>query len=259
MSDGVRLHHLEYGAGPSVVVVPGITSPAISWEFVAEELARDYRVIVQDVRGRGLSDTPPGGSYTLTLYAADVAALVTGLGLERPALIGHSMGGRIVAAAAALHPHLAGPLVVVDPPLCGPGREPYPFPLDPYVTSLRAAKSGATADDMRPYFPTWSEEQLRVRADWLGTCDETAVVESYRNFHEEDFFPHWSRCAAPVQLVYGLDSPVVPASSVGELESTNPAAEIAGVEGAGHMIPFDNLAGFLEVVQDFLGRTVPRP
>jgi N-formylmaleamate deformylase len=251
-TDGLRLHYLEYGdAGPELVIVPGITSPAITWEFVAEDLAREHRVITLDVRGRGLSDRAGPGGYALESYAADVEALVGVVGLERPIVLGHSMGARIAAAFGALHPDAAGPLLVVDPPLSGPGREPYPFPLEPYVRSLHQAQAGATADDMRPFFPTWTDEQLGVRADWLGTCDETAVVETYENFHNEDFFDYWPRLRPPALFVYGLDSPVVPDEAVAEIAAANPAAQIEGVPAAGHMIPWDNLSGFLEVVRSF--------
>ena len=60
----------------------------------------------------------------------------------------------------------------------------------------------------------------------------------------------------PVLFVYGLESPVVPASMLAEIKSLNPAAEIAGIEGAGHMIPWDNLADFVTEVQRFLKETV---
>ena len=75
--DGLRLHHLEYGeTGAAVVILPGITSPAATWEFVSLDLARDYRVITVDIRGRGLSDTPAAG-FTLADYAGDVKAVMT--------------------------------------------------------------------------------------------------------------------------------------------------------------------------------------
>src|SRR6266542_3108685 len=91
-SGDVRLHYLEYGAeGVPIMVVPGITSPAITWEFIAERLAGDYRVLVLDVRGRGLSDKPASG-FTLPDYAADVAAMASELGHDRLVVLGHSMG-----------------------------------------------------------------------------------------------------------------------------------------------------------------------
>ena len=156
----VSLHYLEYGSsGVPMVVVPGITSPAITWEFAAEELARERRVLVMDVRGRGLSDKPASG-FELPDYAGDVAAMVAELSLERPIVLGHSMGARIVAAYGVLHADQGGPLILVDPPLTGPGRPEYPTPLEAFLEQLEKARAGASAEDMRPYFPTWDDEQL---------------------------------------------------------------------------------------------------
>lgn len=255
-ANAIRLHYLAYGQGDrDLVVVPGITSPAITWEFVSEELARDYRVYTIDVRGRGLSDKPSSG-YTLPDYAGDTAGFIEAVGLDRPVVLGHSMGARIAAALGALHPEVPGPLVVVDPPLTGPGRDPYPFPLQVYVDALHEAQAGATADDMRSYFPTWSDEQLQIRAEWLATCDETAVVETYENFSREDFFRYWQRLRPPLLFVYGEESPVVPRSGLEEIAATNPAAEIVGVPSAGHMIPWDNLPAFLDEVRRFVDSLV---
>jgi N-formylmaleamate deformylase len=248
-ANGLRLHSLSYGDGPPLVIVPGITSPAITWEFVAEPLAEDFRVVVLDVRGRGLSDR--GESYRLDEYAADVIAVVRELPLERPVLVGHSMGARIVASAAARERDLFGPVVAVDPPLSGIGRAPYPFALDVYVNALREARAGATADDMRRYYPTWPERELQIRADWLATCDERAVVETYANFHLEDFFTDWLRVVAPVLFVYGAESPVVPETALAEVSAANPAAELAAVERCGHMVPFENLDGFVTTVRNW--------
>lgn len=255
-ANGLRLNILEYGHGePAILIVPGITSPAITWEFVAEELADAARVVVLDVRGRGMSDTPPGG-FTLPDYAFDVRRVADAVAAEQLILLGHSMGARIVAAAVAEDPGLALATIVVDPPLTGPGRLPYPFPLDVYLNALRESRAGATADDMARYYPTWPRRQLEIRAQWLATCDETAVAETYNNFHTEDFFSLWSQVPAPVVFMYGADSPVVPHDSLAEVRSTNPQAELVEVPRAGHMIPFDNLSGFVSRVRAFIDRCV---
>jgi N-formylmaleamate deformylase len=254
-ANGIRLHYLRYGdGGPQVVVIPGITSPAITWEFVAEPLADGATVHVLDVRGRGLSDKPATG-YALTDYAADTAGFLDALGLEAPVVVGHSMGARIAAAFGAAHPGRAASLAIVDPPLTGPGRDPYPTPLATFLDSLNEAQRGATADDMRRYFPAWTDEQLRLRAEWLATCDEGAVVETYENFDREDFFASWRQLAPPLLFVYGAESPVVSPAGLAEVVAANPAAEIAAVPGAGHMIPWDNLDGFLDVVGRFVHAT----
>ena len=251
-ANGLRLHFLDYGdrAKPPLVIVPGITSPAITWEFVALELAPDRRVLTMDVRGRGLSDV--GSSFTLGDYAGDLAAALPALGLERPAILGHSMGARIAAAFGAAHPQLRGPLIIADPPLSGPGRPPYPTPLEPFLESIRQARDGATADDMRPYFPTWTDEQLALRAAWLATCDPTAVAATHRLFHEEDFFEHWPRLAAPTLFVWGGASPVVGEAGAAEVAAANRDAEVVELPNAGHMLPWDDLDGFLDIVRRFL-------
>jgi N-formylmaleamate deformylase len=252
--DGLRLHHLEYGeAGTPVVIVPGITSPAATWEFVSLDLARDYRVITLDIRGRGLSDTP-GAGYELADYAADVDAVIERLGLDRPVLVGHSMGARIAAAVRVLHRGVAGPVVLADPPLTGPGRGTYPMSLEAFMDQLRAARSGGAPEELLRYFPTLTPEHLALRAQWLPTCDENAVRESWLNFHREDFFAYLRELEPPVLFMYGADSPVVPESALPEVIKTRPDLEIARIPGAGHMIPWDNTADFLRETRGFLKR-----
>ena len=254
-ANGIRQHYLEHGDGPvEIVIVPGITSPAITWEFVAEELARDYRVITLDVRGRGLSDRPES-DYSLPEYAADVSGVIATLGLRRPVVLGHSMGARIAIALGALHPDAPGPLIIVDPPLTGPGRDPYPTPLASFREQLAEAYAGTTAAAVRRFFPGWSEEALQLRAEWLPTCAEHAVVATYHHFDGEDVFAYWDALRPPILFIRGGDSPVISPAGERELRERNPAAEIVVTPGAGHMIPWDNLADFLAQVRAFVGAT----
>ncbi len=252
-ANGIRQHYLDYGSdGPPLVIVPGITMPAACVEFLAVPLAERHRVIAVDPRSRGLSEHPASG-YALTDYTDDLAALIETIGLERPIVLGHSMGARIAAALAVHHPGAASSLILADPPLTGPGRAPYPVPIDPYVDSLRTAQAGATAEDMRPAFPTWSDEHLALRAQWLGTCSVAAVVETYEKFHTENLHALLPEIRIPVLFVYGAESPVVPADALPEVRGLLPDARFAAVEHAGHMIPWDNLDDFVAVVLQFTG------
>lgn len=245
----VQLAALEWpGSEPTVVIVPGITSPAATWSFVIEALALPNRVLVLDVRGRGRSDAPLG-AYTLRHCASDLHAWIAQLGLERPILLGHSMGARIVAHLDAHWPGLADQVIAVDPPLSGPGRAPYPFPLAFYIDGIRRTRAGMTLDELRMGAPTWSDERLRDRLHWLPTCSEHAVAESYHSFHEEDFLDDWRRMTAPGHLIRGADSPVVTAAGLDELRQLQPAFHYESVPAAAHMIPWDNLPGFVGAVQ----------
>jgi len=265
---GVRangLHHsvLRYGrdGAPDLVLLPGITSPAVTADFLAVLFANmGFRVTVPDVRGRGESDRAAAGSYRLVDYAADVAGLVDQLGLRTPVVVGHSMGARIAAAYAVRHaPAEHALLVLVDPPTSGPGRGPYPTTREQFLQQLTEAYRGTTADEVRRFYPKWPERELRLRAEVLASCDETAVLETHTGFETEDFFEYWARLTQPVALVRGGDSPVVPLPAVADLRRARPDIEIVTVPGAGHMVPWDNLEGFLDAVRPYLLAHVQHP
>jgi N-formylmaleamate deformylase len=258
-ANGIRQHYLRYGGartGPgtaAVIVVPGITSPAATWGFVGERLGRYFDAYVLDVRGRGLSSAEPELDYSLDAQAADVLAFADALGLRRFALLGHSMGGRIAVRAAAAHPEALARLVIVDPPVSGPGRRPYPADLAWYVNSIRQARQGMSADDMRAYTPTWTEPQRQLRAEWLHTCYEAAVVRSFEDFGRDDIHADLARVVVPLLLMTAERGGVVNDDDVAEWRRLAPQSVHVRVPAAGHMIPWDNEPGFYEALGDFLG------
>lgn len=254
-SGGLRMHaaHHRGGSGRSMVMVPGITTPAGVIAFAAERLASAGRdVYVLDMRGRGLSERAPYGQHRCGDYADDVLALIDHLGIEQPILIGHSLGARVVSAARAKVPGCASAVVAIDPPMSGPGRRPYPMTLAQFVDGLHGAYAGRAEEESRKHYPNWTEEQIQARGKWLSSCDEVAVVESYTWFHLEAFEPVWAQVEAPALLVYGAESPVVTDADVQELQKVNPRAAVAAVPRSGHMIPWDNLDDMVAQIDGFL-------
>jgi len=261
-ANGIRQHYLRYGADtapvqrPAVVLIPGITSPAVTWGFVAERLGRHFDTYVLDVRGRGLSASGPGLDYGLDAQAADVLAFAQALDLQRYALVGHSMGGRIAIRAARAQPTGLTQLVAVDPPVSGPGRRPYPAKLPWYVDSIRQATLGMDADAMRAFCPTWTEQQLRLRAQWLHTCYEPAIVQSFEDFGRDDIHADLPHIHIPLLLMTAERGDVVNDDDVAEWQTLAPQTQHVRVPGAGHMIPWDNETGFYAAFGDFLGQTL---
>jgi N-formylmaleamate deformylase len=251
----VELHMLDYGGDRTpLVVLPGITSPAVSWDFVVRELRDLVRPVVLDIRGRGLSSL--GESYTMDDYAADLEAVVAALGLAAPIVLGHSMGARIAARTAMRGAVPAAGWIVMDPPLSGPGRRDYPTPRAAFVEQLEEGYRGTTGEEVRRFYPRWPDAELALRARWLGTCDRAAVLETYDRFGEDDFFAWWPSVPAPVAFVYGGASPVVPAEAAAEAAASNPAATVHAVPGAGHMIPWEEHAAFLAVARPLLSTLI---
>ncbi|WP_054539481.1 alpha/beta fold hydrolase [Actibacterium sp. EMB200-NS6] len=260
-ANGLRHHVLVYGdtGQPAVIVLPGITSPAATADFLAVQIAdMGFSVYVPDIRGRGETDVAPAGAYRLHDYAADVDALVRGLKLHRPIVIGHSMGARIAAAYVTQYaPEDHNLAVIIDPPLCGPGRGAYPTSLESFMAQLNEAKAGTTLEAVRRFYPKWPERELQLRIEVLPGCDETAIRESHAGFESEDFFPFWEKLTLPAALIHGGDSPVVTAQGAADLARTNPAIPITCVPDAGHMIPWDNEKGFFRVLSPILAPYLP--
>lgn len=260
-ANGIRQHYLRYGnpndaaqqEREAVIVVPGITSPAVTWGFVGERLGQYFDTYVLDVRGRGLSSAEDGLDYGLTAQAHDVIEFAKALGLTRYAVVGHSMGGRIGARAAALHPAGLTRLVMVDPPVSGPDRRPYPAQLPWYVDSMAMARQGCTAEQMRAFCPTWTEEQLQLRAQWLHTCNESAIIQSFNDFQTDDVHQDFANVNVPTMLMIAERGDVVRPEEAAEIQSLIPDLTISHVADAGHMIPWDNEEGFYQAFGDFLG------
>jgi N-formylmaleamate deformylase len=250
-SGELRLHALDYGGdGVPIVILPGITSPAITMDFVARRLTDIGRPVVLDLRGRGLSDN--GITYAVEDYADDVEAVISEFHLDRPILLGHSMGARIAAAASLRQNAEMGGVILVDPPLSGPGRDPYPTTLDVFRTQLLQAQRGTDTDEVALSWPRWPRKEQELRAHWLSSCGEDAVVQSHQSFESENFFDYWSRLKSPTVLMYGNKSPVVTAAGVSELAAANPNVELIEVRDAGHMVFWDQPQSSLNALRRLL-------
>lgn len=262
-ANGIRQHYLRYGGSgdgrstrPAIVLIPGITSPAITWGFVGEVLGASFDTYVLDVRGRGLSSASSTLDYSLDAQADDIAAFVAALDLSDVQLVGHSMGARIAARAAGRIASGLKRVVLVDPPASGPGRRAYPSKLPWYIDSMALARTGMDAEAMREFCPTWTFEQRQLRAEWLHTCDERAVLASFHGFHEDDFFADAAQLKVPSLLMTAERGDVVRDEDVAELQQANPSMLHVRVPDAGHMIPWDNEAGFYAAFGNFLGSAV---
>ncbi len=253
-ANGIRQHYLRYGgSGEPLVVIPGITSPAITWGFVGERFGQKYDTYILDTRGRGLSEVPADADYSLDTYAKDAAEFAAALKLTRYRLLGHSMGGRIGARMGRLYGERLVRLALVDPPLSGPGRRPYVKDLAFYLDAIHAARAGlADVEGVRRTYPGWTEAQLHTRAEWLHTCDDVAIEKSLRGLNEEDIHGDLSSIKVPTQLLVAGKGGVIDDADIAEVRKLFPSIQVRRIDHCGHMIPFDDLEAFLAEVEGFL-------
>ncbi len=90
-TDGATIHVRVGGQGPAVVLLHGLGDTGDMWAPLAADLAHDHVVVVPDLRGMGLSSHPEGG-YDKRTQAADIRSVLTQLGLDRAAIVGHDIG-----------------------------------------------------------------------------------------------------------------------------------------------------------------------
>lgn len=249
-ANGIRHHLIRYaGPGETMLLIPGITSPAITWGFVAERLAARFDVHVLDVRGRGLSEAG-ALDYSLDAMADDALAIIEASSFSAPVILGHSMGARTAIRAARRNAGLIGRLVLADPPVSGPDRRPYPSAWPWYEDSILMAQKGCSGEDMRKFCPTWTDEQTALRAEWLHTCQLDAIRTAFDGFQSDDIHADLAQLTLPVRLVVAGGAPVIQPADIEEIKGLAPQTDVRIVEGAGHMIPWDDLDGFIHAVTD---------
>lgn len=249
-ANGIRQHYLRYGgAGPVVVIVPGIVSPAALWDHVGRWLGETHDCYILDVRGRGLSESGAHLNYGVDACADDVLAFVQALDLGPHAVVGHSMGARIALRALRKPGHSAQRVVLLDPPTSGPGRRPYPIPMDRTLAMVRAAHRGEAEALLRqPGQAPWPEELLVRRAQWLATCDERVVYVTYDDFHQQDMLADLACLTIPAHLLCAGKGNVVSDEDVQVMRTRLPSLQVSRLLSAGHQLQVDDFAGFRELL-----------
>ena len=120
--DGADIYVRSGGSGPVVLLIHGFGDTGEMWGPVVRALAKTHTVVVPDLRGMGRSSHPAGG-YDKRTQAADLRAVMSALGYDRSAVVGHDIGNMVAYAYAARYPDKVERLVVIDAPL--PGIDPW--------------------------------------------------------------------------------------------------------------------------------------
>ena len=235
----------------------GGTGAAI-WKNHAAELARDFTVVVPDLRGAGESSRPPG-PYSLQDFVDDLHGLVERLELGPAGFVGHSFGGSIVLELAAQHPDRVVAVVAVGGPteLPDQSRDGLRTRADTVEREGMAAVAETVATNgMAPSFRESRPDELGAYASLLAAADPQAYAATCRVIADLDIGGHLSRIAAPVLLVAGDRDAVAPP----ELNRKNavriPDASFVEVEDCGHILPWEKPDALLATIRPFLLETV---
>jgi len=162
-NDGVTLRYLDTGTGdPPLVFVHGWTCNHTNWRNQIAHYSPNHRVVALDQRGHGASDKPDQ-DYMIPGFVDDLAWFINEVGIERPVVIGHSMGGEIALNLAHKHPDIASAIVMVDSPIV------------PLPGELEAVQDGVVAAMKSPVYVTVVE--AFARAQFFNDGTPAALVE----------------------------------------------------------------------------------
>ena len=117
VANNIRIHYWRTGGDkPPMVLAHGYSDDGLCWTAVAQELEDRYDVILPDARGFGRTD-PPSQTESADVQVEDLAGFISALELEKPILMGHSMGSSSVAWFSARYPDIPLASILVDPRL----------------------------------------------------------------------------------------------------------------------------------------------
>jgi pimeloyl-ACP methyl ester carboxylesterase len=220
------------------------------WTHLARALEDEFDVVMPDARGHGGSSAP-SHAYRYDDLANDVVGLLDALALDRPIVLGHSMGGMTAAVVASRGAGRLRGLVLVDPTFLSPERQREVQGSDvaeQHRRALALSKSDLVAQ-ARARHPHRLLEIVELQAEArLQTRIEAFDVLTPPNPAYRDVV---RAIDVPSLLVIG-DDPVVTLEMATELRSLNPRLRIEQVQNAAHGLPFEQPERLSEVVRSFL-------
>lgn len=249
-----RLHVAETGHGRPLLLIHGLAGQMRNFgQAMIDDLARDYRVIRVDRPGSGYSPRLASGRAHLAEQADAIAALIEELQLDKPVLVGHSLGGALSLATAIRHPDKVGALALIAPATQRIESVPEVFKglvvppaILPLVAWTVAVPVGiATAPKVleavfRPEpvprnFPVEGGGMLGFRPGaFQGAATDLADASS----EAEEMVSSYGRLKLPVGIFYGREDNILDYRLHGEKTASEiPGARLTLTDG-GHMLPF---------------------
>jgi pimeloyl-ACP methyl ester carboxylesterase len=259
IANGIRLHYWRTGGAgkPVMVLAHGSSDDALCWTNFAKELTARYDLVIYDARGHGLSD-PPTASDTPDAQVEDLAGLIKALKLEKPIVMGHSMGSAAVAAFAAKYPDVPRAVVLEDPNLLrvagapmAPAGRPQPS-VDERRATILARNNQSEAELVAGCMkgsPKWGQSECEFWAPSKRRHHpDTVRVNNALRPAMRDLFP---KITAPT-LILKADAAADVRTQNDAVAALLPKGKIVHVTGAGHNVRRENKAMTLESLTAFL-------
>jgi pimeloyl-ACP methyl ester carboxylesterase len=279
ISQRLRLHYVDWGnpGAPPLILQHGGRDHCRSWDWVAEELAKDWHVIAPDLRGHGDSAWAPDGNYEMNAFVYDFAQLVHTLGHDQVTIVAHSLGGNIASRFTGLYPEKVRRFVNIE----GLGPSPktraereaagYANRFREWIEKRRAA-----AGRIPRRYPSIEAAYARMKEENSFLTDEQArhltihgasrnedgtwswKFDPYLNVWPFEDVPEfrteelWAAITCPMLLLYGANSWASNPEKDGRLDVFNNDPKVIEFENAGHWLHHDQFDRFMAEIRAFL-------
>ncbi len=254
-----KIHYYRTGQGKkTLLLLHGFTDCGLCWPRLVESLQDAYDLVMMDSRGHGLSDAPETG-YDVFSQAGDAACIIQTLTLDKPVLIGHSMGAEIAAITAGEYPDLVKAIILEDPPWLDMPILPTPAEMQQRVDALRKSIETSQASSLEQLVafcklenPGWDDSE---RIPWataklqMKTNAAVGIIEP---------LPGWREVAGKIRcpvLLLRSDPDkggIVTESVALEASRTWNDSQVVHIPNAGHNIRREQFEQYLDAVIRFL-------
>jgi pimeloyl-ACP methyl ester carboxylesterase len=264
--DGGRIHYLEQGSGPTLVLIHGLGGQMRHFTHsLSERLKNDYRLIIIDRPSNGYSTSAPQASAAISAQARTIARFMDALGLERPVVVGHSLGGAIALSLALDHPEKVSGLALLAPATHPQPQVPAAFvglainsallrKLTAWTLAIPISiKYGATVLGM-VFSPQPAPADFATKGGGLLAMRPRSFIAASRDLMAaaedlEKMPARYGSLKVPVGILFGTHDRILNIVTHGEAAATKIAgADFEPIEGEGHMLPItsaDRVAKFI--------------
>lgn len=253
--NGVRTFYVEYGSGDPVVLVHGLGGTGTDiFKRLLAPLSEQHRVVAYDLRGSGQSSVTPG-PYKVELLADDLDALLTALGLDTVALVGHSLGGGIVLDYAATRPDRVRAAVGIGAVTGLPeqGKEWMEARAQTVESQGMAAVAETVATNgLAPSFREANPEEFQELVSLISSNDTAGYAAQCRALVAMDVTSRLPELRCPVLLVCGEKDQASPPAANNANAALIPNARVVELADTAHIIPWEKPDQLLAELTAFL-------
>jgi N-formylmaleamate deformylase len=259
--NGINLHYYHSSLttkGPTIILVHGLTDNGMCWVQVADALRGRYDLIMPDLRGHGLSEKPEDG-YDIETLATDIGSLIDALSLDRPAIIGQSLGGAVAAVTAALFSGSMRCAILEEPALALRDETP----------EEQAARTQSWREEFNFYQslnrmeliahihqenPRWHDDVLSPSSDAMLQMSVEALLKIGKESRWGSWRQYIPKIGCPILLLAGDPTcgAMMTPEILQEVKSLWLNGRVVQFQDVGHCLHQELIMPFLHTVNEFL-------